>query len=64
MLANATPDEITEKVNQCLDMGFTAVSPPADIYPPAKNENIEAFVKALRGYEKEMRKRFVQRMKN
>jgi len=28
------------------------VSPPADIYPPAKNENIEAFVKALREYKK------------
>ena len=52
MLANATPAEITEKVNRHLDMGFTTVCPPADIYPPAKNENIEAFVKALRGYKK------------
>lgn len=51
MLANSTPDAITQKVNHCLDMGFTTVSPPADIYPPAKNENIEAFVKALRDYE-------------
>jgi hypothetical protein len=33
-------------------MGFTTVFPPADIYPPAKNENIEAFVKALREYKK------------
>jgi len=52
MLANATPAEITEKINRHLDMGFTTVSPPADIYPPAKNENIEAFVKALREYKK------------
>ena len=64
MLANATPDEITEKVNQLLDMGFTGVSPPADIYPPAKNENIEAFVRALRGYEKEMRKRLISHYDN
>jgi [methyl-Co(III) methanol-specific corrinoid protein]:coenzyme M methyltransferase len=51
MLANATPEEITEKVNRHLDMGFSTVSPAADIYPPAKNENIEAFVKALREYK-------------
>jgi [methyl-Co(III) methanol-specific corrinoid protein]:coenzyme M methyltransferase len=52
MLANATPSEITQKVNRHLDMGYTSVSPTADIYPPAKNENIEAFVKALREYKK------------
>jgi [methyl-Co(III) methanol-specific corrinoid protein]:coenzyme M methyltransferase len=51
MLANATPTEITEKVNRYLDMGFTTVGPPADIYPPARIENIEAFVKALREYK-------------
>jgi len=52
MLANATPAEITENVNRHLNMGFTTVCPPADIYPPAKNENIDAFVKALREYKK------------
>ena len=52
MLANATPEEISKIVNRYLDMGFTTVLPPADIYPPAKNENIEAFVKALREYKK------------
>lgn len=51
MLANATPEEITEKVNRHLDMGFTTVSPPADIYPPAKIENIDAFVKAVKDYQ-------------
>ena len=51
MLANATPATITEKVNRYLKMGFTTVGPPADIYPPAKVENIEAFVKALHEYE-------------
>lgn len=51
MLANSTPEAITEKVNRYLDMGFTTVNPPADIYPPAKNENIEAFVRALRNYK-------------
>jgi uroporphyrinogen-III decarboxylase len=52
MMANATPAEITKKVYHYLDMGFTTVRPPADIYPPARIENIEAFVKALREYEK------------
>lgn len=52
MLANATPAEITDKVHRCLDLGFTTVCPPADVYPPAKIENIEAFVRALREYQK------------
>jgi uroporphyrinogen-III decarboxylase len=52
MLANATPAEITDKVHRCLDLGFTTVCPPADVYPPARIENIEAFVRALQGYEK------------
>ena len=51
MLATATPQEITEKVHRCLEMGFTSVCPPADIYPPARLENIEAFVKALKSYQ-------------
>ena len=55
LLATATPAEITEKVNRHLDMGFTTVSPPADIYPPARNENIKAFVKALREYSNYIR---------
>lgn len=50
MLANATPTAITEKVNHYLDMGFTTVGPPADIYPPARIENIEAFVRAILEY--------------
>jgi [methyl-Co(III) methanol-specific corrinoid protein]:coenzyme M methyltransferase len=52
MLANATPAEITDKVHHDLDLGFTTVCPPADIYPPARIENIEAFVRALQDYEK------------
>lgn len=47
ILANSTPAEIAEKVRCCLDLGFTTVCPPADIYPPARIENIEAFLKAL-----------------
>ena len=50
MLAHATPAEITAEVDRCLDLGFTSVGPPADIYPPAKIANIEAFVTALREY--------------
>jgi len=51
MLATANPQEITQKVYRCLEMGFTTVCPPADIYPPAKIENIEAFVKAVKDYQ-------------
>jgi [methyl-Co(III) methanol-specific corrinoid protein]:coenzyme M methyltransferase len=51
MLANSTPAKITEKVHHCLDSGFTTVCPPADIYPPARIENIDAFVKALQEYQ-------------
>ena len=50
LLANAMPAEITAKVHRCLDMGFTTVGPPADIYPPARLENITAFVRALKEY--------------
>jgi [methyl-Co(III) methanol-specific corrinoid protein]:coenzyme M methyltransferase len=50
MLANATPVAITEKVKRYLDMGFTTVLLPADIYPPARIENIEAFVRAIHEY--------------
>ena len=52
MLANATPAEVTDKVHRCLDLGFTTVCPPADVYPPARIENIEAFVRALQEYDK------------
>jgi [methyl-Co(III) methanol-specific corrinoid protein]:coenzyme M methyltransferase len=52
MLAKATPAEITDKVHRCLDLGFTTVCPPADVYPPAKIKNIEAFVTALQEYGK------------
>jgi [methyl-Co(III) methanol-specific corrinoid protein]:coenzyme M methyltransferase len=52
MLAKATPAEITDKVHRCLDLGFTTVCPPADVYPPAKINNIEAFVTALQEYGK------------
>jgi len=50
MLAKATPAVITEKVNRYLDMGFTTVGPPADIYPPARIDNTEVFLKAILEY--------------
>lgn len=55
LLANATPVEITAKVHRCLDMGFTTVGPPADIYPPARLENITAFVRAFKEYREPQR---------
>ena len=51
MLAKATPATITEKVNRYLGMGFTTVWPPADIFPPGRIENIEAFIKAEQEYQ-------------
>jgi [methyl-Co(III) methanol-specific corrinoid protein]:coenzyme M methyltransferase len=51
MLANATPKEVVDTVKKTLDKGVTSVLPPSDIYPPAKMENIEAFIRTLRDYE-------------
>jgi [methyl-Co(III) methanol-specific corrinoid protein]:coenzyme M methyltransferase len=50
MLAKAVPDQVRETVRHFLDKGLTLVLPPADIYPPAKSENIAAFVAAVRSY--------------
>ncbi len=50
MLAEAEPEEVTAAVRNTLDKGVTTVLPPADIYPPAKTENIRAFVAAVREY--------------
>jgi uroporphyrinogen-III decarboxylase len=55
MLAAATPAEIQATVRACLDRGVTFAMPPADIYPPARPENIGAFVAAHRGYRKRER---------
>ena len=48
ILAEAVPEQVAKIVGETLDTGVTWVSPPADIYPPAKLENIEAFVHAVR----------------
>jgi uroporphyrinogen-III decarboxylase len=50
LLAKATPDEIRIVVRACLDQGLTFPVPPADIYPPARIENILAFVDEVRNY--------------
>jgi [methyl-Co(III) methanol-specific corrinoid protein]:coenzyme M methyltransferase len=50
MLAKAEPDQVRDTVRHFLDKGLTLVLPPADIYPPAKSENIAAFVDAVRSY--------------
>jgi [methyl-Co(III) methanol/glycine betaine-specific corrinoid protein]:coenzyme M methyltransferase len=50
MLARATPAQIATRVHRRLAAGATTVGPPADIYPPAKPENITAFVEAVRMY--------------
>jgi uroporphyrinogen-III decarboxylase len=50
LLAEQDPESIRRLVHHRLDGGATSVSPPADIYPAAKPENITAFVEALRQY--------------
>ncbi len=50
MLANAETEAIAAEVCRRLDQGASAVGPPADIYPPAKMENIAAFIRAIREY--------------
>ena len=50
MLANAGPETIFSAVHHCLDLGATTVRPPADIYPPAKMDNIATFIRAVREY--------------
>lgn len=50
MLADSNPEEIKATVIGCLDEGVTCAMPPPDIYPPAKLENIEAFVNTVRHY--------------
>lgn len=50
LLAMATPDEIRATVRGCLNQGNTFPVPPADIYPPAKTENIIAFADEVRNY--------------
>jgi [methyl-Co(III) methanol-specific corrinoid protein]:coenzyme M methyltransferase len=51
LLAHSTPEIITEMVSNCLAKGATTAVPPADIYPPAKTENIRAFIKAILTYQ-------------
>lgn len=55
MLANAKPEAIAAAVRRCLDQGAAAVGPPADIYPPAKMENIASFIRAVREYRPGLR---------
>jgi len=50
MLANASLETIAKTVHRRLDRGATVVGPPADIYPPARMENIAAFIRAVREY--------------
>ncbi len=52
LLASATREEITETVVSALDKGASYVGPPADIYPPAKIENIKFFIEVIKGYKK------------
>lgn len=51
MLANGTPEKIAATVHEYMDKGITGVLPPADIYPPAKIDNIKAFIEAARHYD-------------
>lgn len=50
MLAKSEPKQVRETVWRFLDKGLSHVLPPADIYPPAKVENIAAFLDGVRSY--------------
>ncbi len=50
MLAKASPEQIQDAVHACLEQGITMACPPADIYPPARRENITAFIMAHKFY--------------
>jgi uroporphyrinogen-III decarboxylase len=50
MLAQWEPDQIRETVRFFLDKQLTLIVPPPDIYPPARLENITAFMDAVRSY--------------
>jgi uroporphyrinogen-III decarboxylase len=47
LLASDDPEAVAAEVRRCLETGVATVVPPADIYPPARKENIAAFVRAL-----------------
>ena len=48
MLASADPATVKQTVLSGLKSGVTSVIPPADVYPPARNENIRAFIDTVR----------------
>ncbi|MFZ0131110.1 MAG: uroporphyrinogen decarboxylase family protein [Desulfobacterales bacterium] len=48
LMATASVGEVRAAVRACLEKGVTMAAPPADIYPPARTENIRAFVDELR----------------
>lgn len=50
LFSHGTPEIITGMVRNCLAKGATTAVPPADIYPPAKTENIRTFIEAIRTY--------------
>jgi len=48
MMAKATPQVVRETVRQCIITDRVFPLPPADIYPPAKPENMVAFIETAR----------------
>ena len=48
MMAKATPEIVREAVRRCITTDWVFPLPPADIYPPAKPENMVAFVETAR----------------
>lgn len=50
LLAKATPAQVREAAAAYLNKGVDGPVPPADIYPPARLDNIRAFVETVRQY--------------
>jgi [methyl-Co(III) methanol-specific corrinoid protein]:coenzyme M methyltransferase len=49
-LVTGDVSQVEAVINKCIDDGADAVWPGCDIWPAAKKENVEAYVKAVRTY--------------
>jgi len=43
---------VEQVIKTCIDAGVDAVWPGCDIWPDAKKENVETYVRTVRGYGK------------
>jgi len=51
-LVQMDTSQVEQVIRKCIDDGVDAVWPGCDIWPEVKKENVDAYVKAVRGYGK------------